>query len=112
MLTKKNLNKVLADIPIVLSALGVEVERLVMFGSYAKGNAGPYSDLDVAIWSPHFSGFGLQDIELYKPLLRKYPMLDIKTFASGVTANEDPFLEEIENTGFEISLHEEEIGFK
>lgn len=112
MLTKKNLNKVLADIPVVLASIGVEVDRVILFGSYAKCEAGPDSDVDVAVWSPQFSGYGLRDLDLYRPLLRKYPMLDIKTFVSGTTADDDPFLEVIENTGIEICLHEEEIGIK
>jgi hypothetical protein len=39
-------------------------------------------------------------------------MLDIKTFPSGTTYQDDPFIGEIENTGLEINLHEEEIGIK
>jgi predicted nucleotidyltransferase len=112
MLTKKNLNTVLTDIPAVLSSLGVEVERMVLFGSYAKGNVGPYSDVDIALWSPQFTGYGLKDLNVFQPLLRKYPMLDIKTFPSGTTYQDDPFIGEIENTGLEINLHEEEIGIK
>lgn len=100
------------DIPVVLSSLGVEVDRMLLFGSYAKGTVGPFSDIDVAIWSPQFTGYGLQDLELYQPLLRKYPMLDIKTFPSCKTFQDDPFLEEIYNTGLEIKIHEEEIGIK
>jgi predicted nucleotidyltransferase len=112
MLTRKNLNYLLKDVPVLLNALGIEVERLILFGSYAKGNVYAYSDVEIAIWSPQFSGYGLADLELYRPLLRKYPLLDLKTYTAGQNANDDPFIEVIENTGTEIPLHEEETRIK
>jgi uncharacterized protein len=112
MLTRKNLNILLSDIPTQLSNLGIDVDRMILFGSYVKGNIHGNSDVDIAIWSPQFSGFGLQDLELYRPLLRKYPQLDLKTFASGQDSNHNPFIDVIEKTGVEILLYEEETGFK
>jgi predicted nucleotidyltransferase len=103
MLTRKNLNKVLQGVYDELSVLGLTPERMMVFGSYARGNGHPYSDLDIAVWSKGFSGFGLEDLELYRPVLRKYPMIDLKTFPSGATAeNFDPFIEVIEQTGYKF----------
>jgi predicted nucleotidyltransferase len=43
-----NLNKnILADIKNTLAPLGVE--KIILFGSYASGNAGPESDIDLLI---------------------------------------------------------------
>ena len=39
-----------------LQSNGVRVEKLVLFGSQAKGNAREDSDLDVALVSPDFEG--------------------------------------------------------
>ena len=33
---------------------GIKVEKVILFGSYAKGNFKEYSDIDVAIISPDF----------------------------------------------------------
>jgi predicted nucleotidyltransferase len=38
-------------------------ERVVMFGSYAKGNYHQYSDIDVAIWHHSFEGSYVVDWE-------------------------------------------------
>lgn len=112
MLTRKNLNIVIRDIPTQLNNMGIEVERMILFGSYASGNVHPNSDIDIAIWSPQFTGLGLIDLELFRPLIRKYPQLDLKTFASGQDSNCNPFIDIIEKTGIEIPMYEEEAGIK
>jgi len=110
MLTTKDLNNVLKALPGELAELGIEVERMVLFGSYAMRQAHAYSDVDIALWSPQFTGLGLVDLPLYQPILRKYPFLDIKTFPAGASTFEHPFLEVIEQEGKEIHGYEEEIG--
>lgn len=47
---------------------------------FKNGGVHEYSDIDLAIWSHHFTGHGLLDLELIRPLLRKYKNLDIKTY--------------------------------
>lgn len=37
----------------------VRVQRLILFGSYANGNANPFSDIDIAVISPSFEGKNL-----------------------------------------------------
>ena len=76
-------------------------------GSYARQTPGPYSDVDIAVWSPQFSGFGLADLELYRPVLRQFARLDLRTYGAGTTANDVPFIVEIERMGIEIDLAEE-----
>ncbi|MCU0374728.1 MAG: nucleotidyltransferase domain-containing protein [Chitinophagaceae bacterium] len=112
MLTTKDLNNVLKAIPEEMAGLGIVIERMVLFGSYAKRQAHAYSDVDIALWSPQFTGLGLIDLPLYQPILRKYPFLDIKTFPANATAYEQPFLEVIEQEGKEINCYEEEIGIE
>ena len=112
MLIRKNLNKLLKDIHAELSSLGIRVDRMVPFGSYALGTGGENSDIDLAIWSPQFTGLGLIDLELYRPELRRFPGLDLKTFPAGWGKHDDPFIEVIENTGIEIPLHEEEAWIR
>lgn len=38
----------------LLEREGIPVEKMILFGSYAKGQAKPWSDLDVAVISEHF----------------------------------------------------------
>ncbi len=39
-----------------LAQLGIRVQKLIMFGSYAQGTATPESDLDLAVLSDDFAG--------------------------------------------------------
>jgi predicted nucleotidyltransferase len=56
--TPENLVTRYAD---VLKQSGVEVEKLVIFGSYAKGKNKPWSDLDICVVSPAFGKNRLQE---------------------------------------------------
>lgn len=42
---------------------------MILFGSYAKGNAEKWSDIDVAIISPDFSGIPFYDREKLIPFM-------------------------------------------
>jgi predicted nucleotidyltransferase len=42
----------------VLMANGIPIEKIILFGSYAKGTAKPWSDLDVCVVSPIFGKDG------------------------------------------------------
>lgn len=39
-----------------LPALGIHPRRGVLFGSYARGGAGEYSDIDLVVIAPEFDG--------------------------------------------------------
>jgi predicted nucleotidyltransferase len=40
----------------VLATLGIRVERIILYGSYAQGKAGEESDIDLIVISPDFEG--------------------------------------------------------
>ncbi len=42
----------------LVAAYGEGLERIVLFGSRARGDAGPDSDYDVAVFLKDFDGFG------------------------------------------------------
>ena len=64
-----------------------------------------YSDVDLAVWSKKFTGEGLIDFEIVRPLIKKYKNLDIKMYPSGATSeNFDPFIDIIEKTGKSIQI--------
>ncbi len=44
-----------------ISASGLHVERAMLFGSYTKGTANTWSDIDVAIVSKDFTGVGFYE---------------------------------------------------
>jgi predicted nucleotidyltransferase len=102
MFTKTALKNLLTSFYKDLEAKDFQPEKLILFGSYAKGGVHAYSDVDVAVWSPVFTGeFG--DFEMIKPVLRSYPAIQAKLYPSFADEkNFDPFIEEIKRTGVVI----------
>lgn len=48
--------KIVKDYLIVLEKKGIPLQKAYLFGSQAKGKAGPYSDIDLIVVSPAFNG--------------------------------------------------------
>ena len=109
MLTSKALNHQLKQLYSQLDELGYKPDKIILFGSYAKGKVHQYSDVDVAIWNKKFSGSALNDMELIRPVIRNFRNFDIKFYPAGATSeNFDPFIEVIEETGKQFSFNEQE----
>lgn len=85
-----------------LKTYDVYPRRIVLFGSYAKGTPHAYSDVDLAIWAKGFLGIRPLDIEKIAPALRGLNF-EIHSFTEFETADENPFIEEIERSGIDYS---------
>ena len=106
MFTKRALNTLLTAFWEELEAKGCQPEKLILFGSYAKGNVHAYSDVDVAVWSPLFTG-EFDDFEKALPVLRNYPKIQAKLYTAYADENNfDPFIEEIKRSG--VVIYEQE----
>ena len=83
---------------------GVPLDRVILFGSYAKNNANNNSDIDVALVSTVFNGFGYEDRKHFSKINIKKQFVDIetKTFPSTYFEKGDPFIAEIIQTGIEL----------
>jgi predicted nucleotidyltransferase len=99
MLTRKNLNNLVSGFLTEFKALGYEPSKAILFGSYAKGNPKIGSDVDLAVWEKSFCGVNFIDFEPFVHLLSKYHPIQLHTFPTGETMNENPFIEEIISTG-------------
>jgi len=79
------------------------LKRVYLFGSYAKGNAKDYSDVDLAVVSDKFEGSRFFD----KQKLNKYIMktsidLEVHPFRTEDFTEDNPFVKEILQTGLKI----------
>ena len=83
---------------------GYNPTRAVLFGSVAKGKTHQHSDLDVAIWDEQFTGCTPIDYENIVGILHNYPRLELHTFNSNETKEDNPFIREIEKDGIEIEI--------
>ncbi len=100
MFTRRALDIFLNQFVNELIALGINPEKVILFGSYVKGGVHEYSDIDIAVWSDKFTGQGLVDMELIRPILRKFKRIDLKMYPKAATAQDfDPVILVIESTG-------------
>ena len=58
----------------MLTSRGIRVNRIILYGSYARGTAKSYSDIDLAVISPDFKGKGI---------LRRQELLGETIFEAG-----------------------------
>ena len=79
--------------------------KAYLYGSYAKGVAGQWSDIDLAIISPDFSEDLLEErIELMKLALRVDDRIEPSPFRPEDFTRDNPLVDEISKSGIEIPL--------
>jgi predicted nucleotidyltransferase len=81
------------------------IDRVFLFGSYAKGTAGDDSDIDLCFFSSEFEN--KPSIDVLRQLCRltiSYRDVDIEPhgFPTSELQNDNPFVKEILRTGREI----------
>ena len=108
MAEKKTISKSIRNVALkfrkLLEEEGTPVEKLILFGSYARGKAGKESDIDLCIIS---SEFGKDSIEELQFLLRKTRKIDTRIEPIPVSPQEyremdSPLIVEIKKFGREI----------
>ena len=74
-----------------------------LFGSYAKGNAGDYSDIDLAVVSDKFEGSRFFDKKkLNKYILKTSIDIEVHPFRTEDFTVDNPFVKEILETGQKV----------
>ena len=104
MLTRNAVIHTLQDYAKEVNARGVNLRKVILFGSFAKGTQHEWSDIDVALVADDFSGVGFLDRQLFSGIGIKKPYINIEpiTYPTDYFIESDPFIEEIKNTGIEI----------
>ncbi|GIK12854.1 MAG: nucleotidyltransferase domain-containing protein [Candidatus Brocadia sp. AMX2] len=88
----------------MLSVSGLHIERAILFGSYAKGTASRWSDIDIALVSKDFTGVGIYDRKRINPFLVKVDSrIEPHPFRPEYFNEDDPFVKEILKQGIEVS---------
>jgi predicted nucleotidyltransferase len=84
------------------------IDRVFLFGSYAKGSPDEWSDVDVCFFSDYFEGRDSIDIgmELLNVAYKYLPALVIEphTFSTRELENDNPFVKEVLRTGRELKI--------
>lgn len=86
----------------------IDIDKAILFGSYAKGNYGVDSDIDLAIFSDSFKD--MERIESIKYLLkraRKYRGVDLQPISFTKKDYEERIgiVDELLKTGIELSIN-------
>ena len=96
--------KYIADVKAVLP-----IEKVYLYGSYAKGTQRKDSDVDICFFSKAFESKRSLDIltELFylKTKYDKDLLIEPNAFPSSELYNDNPFVKEILRTGREIPIH-------
>ena len=83
----------------------MQIDRVFLFGSYAKGNADKDSDIDICFFSNSFENKNSMDVvKLLFRMTRKYGNYDIQptAFTMSDIENDNPLVKEILRTGIEL----------
>jgi predicted nucleotidyltransferase len=84
---------------------GINLKKVILFGSYAKNKQTKYSDIDVALVSDDFSGIPAEDVKLFLSALRKHYMIQAQTYnTKDFSPTQNPFVKEIIKNGVEIKF--------
>jgi predicted nucleotidyltransferase len=83
---------------------GIDLRKVILFGSFAKGTQHEWSDIDVALVADDFSGVGFLDLKRFAGVGIKDPYIGIEalTYPTDYFNESDPFIEEIKKTGITI----------
>ncbi len=94
------------DIRKLIDALAkdnIRVDRAILFGSHAKGNASEFSDIDLALVSPDFCGIRFLDNQrLGKAVIRVNDLFDTHPFTREDFADSPFVRDEILKYGIEV----------
>ena len=81
---------------------GIHLDAAYLFGSYAKGNARPESDIDIALISPDFSEWVDDYAKIRGALLAKDPRIEHVRIRPEHFVDENPLVYEIKTTGVSL----------
>lgn len=105
MVTQSAALKIAQDYLREVRALGVGVQRAILFGSFAHNQQHEWSDIDLALFADDFIGLAALDKERFRSLhvMPKFMSIETHTFPAQRLEEDDPFVEEIKRTGVEIN---------
>lgn len=82
----------------------IRIDKVYLFGSYAKGTSSKYSDIDLAIVSRDFEGVRFFDRKrLIKYIVKVNTDIQLHPFKLEDFTTDDPFVEEIIRTGIQFN---------
>jgi len=86
-----------------LASKKINIVQAYLFGSSAKGNRQEWSDIDLAIVSPDFSGDSFEDLKILIPIIIKVDRaLEVHPFHPKDFTTSNPFIKVILDSGVQL----------
>ncbi len=104
MLKRKTGIEIVKDYLRACTALNVNIEKAIVFGSFSKNTFTEESDIDVALVSEDFTGYPLADRQKIVKANIRFPIIEPHTFSKKYFEKGDPFIAEIKRTGIEVGV--------
>lgn len=102
----KDIIKKINEIVSLLQFHNITIRSVYLYGSFARGTAGEWSDIDIAIVSDDFSKNRIDErIRLMKITSNIDSRIEPVPFRTEHFDESDPLVWEIKNTGIQIPLH-------
>jgi len=109
MLTREIAVKQATDFILDCLKFGISIEKAILFGSVAKNEQREYSDIDIALISNQFTSNFILNNKLTSKINIRFPLIEVHHFNSDYFKKGDPFINEINATGFEVKWQIPEI---
>ena len=84
-------------------AIGMTFDKVMLFGSHARGMAHEDSDIDLLLISKKFSDDIFANLKQYSKVNIRYPLVETHPYSFSRFVAGDEFLEQITREGIEIN---------
>ena len=102
MLTREIAIKQATDFILDCLKYGISIEKAILFGSVAKNEQREYSDIDIVLISNQFMDNFILNNKFTSKINIRFPLIEVHHFNSDYYKKGDPFINEINSTGFEV----------
>jgi uncharacterized protein len=103
-MVKENAINIIRQYIEVCRSYGIDFYKVILFGSFAKGNNSKDSDIDIALVSDNFTDYPIADRRKIVKANIKFSQIEPHTFSTVYFLKGDPFIDEIKRTGIEITF--------
>lgn len=101
MFTRQDIIRAVQEFVISSGENNVAIEKILLFGSYAKGNPHQYSDIDLAVFSPQFSDNHFENNEAIQ-FTKRLPQMQLHLYPVK-EYEENDFVQEIKKHAVDLT---------
>lgn len=101
MLTRQDILRAVEEFVISASENNVAIEKILLFGSYAKGHPHQYSDIDLAVFSPRFTDNHFENNKVIQ-FTKRLPQMQLHLYPIR-EYEENDFVQEIKKHAVELT---------